>query len=272
MRKLTFLLERGETISRLIALKFPEVRLARKIHEQLVRCLSGRNHVEVKEKLNTFLSSDLFLKWSGKKAFLTRHDAIFTKQKLKYSEKGLKYIVPKIHKAFRFAIREPRLKLERSKSDFNKARYLVMKNPVNMTPLDRKNLRKYLKAFPWLRNYWKIHVKFYYQFRLPSSKRVSLSFLKGLVAVDSHPWLKSAVKTLIANEENVFRFQVVSELFPRAKSSKAIKVVNESCNKQINKLFRTQCGMRTIKNARMRISGLLGCPIIISPSILNNYK
>jgi len=93
-------LERGETISRLIAFKFPEVRLARKIHEQLVRCLSGRNHVEVKEKLNTFLSSDLFLKWSGKKAFLTRHDAIFTKQKLKYSEKGLKYIVPKIHRRF----------------------------------------------------------------------------------------------------------------------------------------------------------------------------
>ncbi|MHA1414183.1 MAG: hypothetical protein ACTSO4_16390 [Promethearchaeota archaeon] len=49
-------------------------------------------------------------------------------------------------------------------------------------------------------------------------------------------------------------------------------MVNESCNKQVNKLFRIQCGMRTLKNAYIRISRLLGCPIIISPSILNNYK
>ena len=272
LRKLTFLLERGGTMSQPFAFKFPEVRLARKVHEQLVRCLSGRDHAEVEKRLNSFLSSNLFLKWSGRKAFLTRHDAMFTKRKLKYSEKGLKYIVPRIHEAFRFAIREARVNLEHLKSDFNKAKYLIMKNPINMTSQDRNNLRKYLKVFPWLRNYRKILVKFYYQFRLPSSKRGTLSFLEGLINVDSHPWLKSAVKTLIANEENVFRFQVVSELFPHAKPSKSIKVVNESCNKQVNKLFRTQCGMRTIRNARMRISRLLGCPIIVSPSILNNYK
>ncbi|MHA1328674.1 MAG: hypothetical protein ACTSRH_15355 [Promethearchaeota archaeon] len=61
-------------------------------------------------------------------------------------------------------------------------------------------------------------------------------------------------------------------MFSYAKSSRSIKVVNESCNKQVNKLFRIQCGMRTLKNAYIRISRLLGCPIIISPSILNNYK
>ncbi|MHA1725944.1 MAG: hypothetical protein ACTSXH_14110 [Promethearchaeota archaeon] len=62
-------------------------------------------------------------------------------------------------------------------------------------------------------------------------------------------------------------------MFPYAKSSRSIKVVNEFCNKQVNKLFRIQCGMRTLKNAYMKISRLLGCPIIItSPSILNDYK
>ncbi|MHA1317966.1 MAG: hypothetical protein ACTSQ6_10665 [Candidatus Heimdallarchaeaceae archaeon] len=130
-----------------IAFKFPEIRLARKVHEQLIGCLSGRNHVEVKERLNSFLCSNLFQKWSGKKASLMRYNAIFTKRKLKYSEKGVKYIVPRIYEEFRHAIREAKIKLERSKSDFNKVRYHIMKNPVNLTLLDRNNLRNYLKGF-----------------------------------------------------------------------------------------------------------------------------
>jgi len=88
LRKLTFLLERDGAMSWQIAFKFPEIRLARKVHEQLIGCLSGRNHVEVKERFNSFLCSNLFQKWSGKKASLMRYNAIFTKRKLKYSEKG----------------------------------------------------------------------------------------------------------------------------------------------------------------------------------------
>ncbi|MCJ7648711.1 MAG: hypothetical protein MUP85_08875 [Candidatus Lokiarchaeota archaeon] len=77
---------------------------------------------------------------------------------------------------------------------------------------------------------------------------------------------------MIDNEESVFRFQLVSELFPGIKSSKSIKVVNESCNKLMNKLFRIQYGMRTTKDIRMRISNLLKCPTIISPKLLEKIK
>ena len=133
-------------------------------------------------------------------------------------------------------------------------------------------LRKYLKEFPWLRSYRQLLVKFYYQFRLPPEKRAPLSFLSRLITNTSHSWLKSAVQTLIANEENVFRFQRVPELFPKIKASKSIKVVNESCNKLVNRLYQTQCGMRTIENVRMRISNRLNCPIIISPTLLEKIK
>ena len=136
----------------------------------------------------------------------------------------------------------------------------------------RIKLQKYLKEFPWLRSYRQLLVKFYYQFRVPPEKRRSLSFLSRLITDTSHPWLKSAVRTLIDNEESVVRFQHVPELFPKVKPTKSIKVVNESCNKLMNKLFQTQCDMRTIKNIRMRVSNRLNCPIIISPTLLEKIK
>ena len=200
--------------------------------------------------------------------FLSKYDDIFSKRNFRYSIKGIKNIIPKIYKAFR----ELRKELEDSKSHFNKVKYLVLMNPINMELYHRKKLRKYLKEFPWLRSYRQLLVRFYYQFRLPPDKRSPLSFLSRMITDTSHPRLKSAVQTLIDNEESVFRFQRVPELFPQIKPSKSIKVVNESCNKLVNKLYRTQCGMRTIKNIRMRISNLLKCPVIISPNLLEKIK
>jgi len=141
-------------------------------------------------------------------------------------------------------------------------------NPINMKSHHRTKLRKYLKEFPWLRSYRHLLVKYYYQFRLSPEKRSPLTFLSRLITDTSHPWLRSAVQTLIDNEEYVFRFQHIPELFPKIKPSKFYKVVNESCNKLMNQLYQTQCGMRTIENIRMRISNRLKCPIIISPNLL----
>ena len=192
----------------------------------------------------------------------------FSKKKFKYSVKGIKYIIPKIYKGFRTAIRELRKELKESKSHFNKVKYLILMNPVNMKPHHCNKLRRYLKEFLWLRSYRKLLVKFYYQFRLPPEKRVPLSFLSRLITDISHPWLRSAVKTLIENEENVFRFQCFSESFPKVKFSKSIKVVNESVNKFVNQLHQTQFGIRTLENIRMRVSNRLNCPIIISLALL----
>lgn len=204
--------------------------------------------------------------------YISKYNELFIKKKLKYSTKGIKYIVSEIYKVFRAAIRELRKELEESKSHFNKVKYLVLMNPLNMKPYHITKLRKYLKEFPWLRSYRQLLVKYYYQFRLPPEKRSSLSFLSHLITDASHPWLRSAVHTLIENEENVFRYQHVPDVFPNVKFSKSIKVVNESCNKLMNQLYQTQCGMRTLENVRMRISNRLNCPVIISPTLLEKIK
>ncbi|TFG13276.1 MAG: hypothetical protein EU535_05090 [Promethearchaeota archaeon] len=93
-----------------------------------------------------------------------------------------------------------------------------------------------------------------------------------MISDASHAWLRAAVETLIENEEKVFRYQCVSEKFPKVKFSKSIKVVNESVNKLVSQLHQTQYGMRTLQNIRMRVSNRLNCPIIISPALLEKVK
>ncbi|MFX1256861.1 MAG: hypothetical protein ACFFAN_03300 [Promethearchaeota archaeon] len=125
-----------------------------------------------------------------------------------------------------------------------------------------------MKDFPWLRFYRKILIKFFYQFRIPAQKRSSLRFLSQLITEQSHPRLKNAVETLIENGEHIFRFQCLQDYFPRIKLRSSLKVVNESSNNVIRHLFQVQCGIRTVKNLRMRISHRLNCPIIVSPNLL----
>ena len=222
------------------------------IYLKLGKCLFRKEPIQIKRELQSFFSSSQFNKWKGKHVFLSKYYETFSKKSFQYSVKGIIYIIPKIYNAFRAAIREIRKELEESKSHFNKVKFLVLMNLINMKSHHRTKLRKYLKEFPWLRSYRHLLVKYYYQ----------------LITDTSHPWLRSAVQTLIDNEENVFRFQHVLELFPKVKPSKSYKVVNESCNKLMNQLYQTQCGMRTIENIRMRISNRLKCPIIISPNLL----
>jgi hypothetical protein len=140
-------------------------------------------------------------------------------------------------------------------------------NADNMEPFHRRELRKCLKAFPWLRKYRKVLVKFYYQFKLPPEKKRSLKFLRSIISERSHPRLKSAVNTLIENEEDIFRYQTFIMPKTRVLPSKVIKIVNESANKHVNRLYREQCGMRTLENLRMRISHRLSCSVIVSPAL-----
>lgn len=272
LRKTTIALEKKEQDACTLQLKFDDTKYAWEIYLKIRKILSNDNPIKLEQKLNSFFSSSQFAKWKGQQVFLKKYDDIFTKKNFKFSHKGMKYIVPKIYKAWRAAIRELRTELETSKSHFNKIKYLILRNPIKMSPYHHKKLRKYLKEFPWLRAYRRIIVKFYYQFRLAPEKRCTLNFLSQIITENSHPWLKSAVQTLIENEEYVFRFQHVHEYYPNIKPSKSIKVVNESSNKLINQLYQTQCGMRTIKNLRMRISNRLKCPVIISPHLLEKIK
>ncbi len=261
-------LEKNEKSKSKLQFRFEDTKYAWHIYESLKKIISRKNPLQMERELLSFFSISHFTKWNGKKVFLQKYDNIFTKGKLKFSTKAMKYVIPKVYKAWRATIRELRKEIEFSKTRFNKIKYLILMNPVNMNPYHNKRLRKYLKEFPWLRPYRKILVNFYYQFRLPPEKRASLRFLSRLITEDSHPWLKSAVHTLIENQEQVFRFQHIHEFYPKIKASKSIKVVNESSNKLVNQLYQVQCGMRTIKNLRMRISNRLKCPIIVSPTLL----
>jgi hypothetical protein len=272
LRTLTLLLEKNKHVREIPPFKFDDVAFAWQVYNSLKSILSCKNPTRIERELHSFFLSTPFITWKGKHVLLSKYEVIFTKKKFKFSRKAMKYVVPMIYKAFRAAMRDLRTQLEESKARFNKARYLVLMNPVNMKPYHRTKLRKYLKEFPWLRSYRELLARFYYQFRRPPTKRSPLTFLLRLISDTSHPWLINAVHTLLENEEKVFRFQHVPELFPKTKTSKSIKVVNESCNKLARQLYRTQCGMRTIKNIRMRISNRLKCPIIISPNLLEKIK
>ena len=70
---------------------------------------------------------------------MSKYDNIFIKKKFKYSVKGIKYIIPKIYKGFKAAIRELRKELEETKSHFNKVKYLVLMNPVNINHITKAN-------------------------------------------------------------------------------------------------------------------------------------
>lgn len=272
LRKHTLQVEKKGMTPAMPSLRFAEVKKACHIYNQLRICVSQNTPQAIKRALQNFLTRTTLTSWKGFNVFKKKYEAIFIQRGLKFSPKGLKYIIPHIFSAFRAAIRTLRREVERRKSHFNKAKYLVLMNPLNMDTYHRKKLRARLKEFPWLRPYRQTIVKFYYQFRLPPHKRTSLTFLKKLLMPQSPQKLRSAVQTLLTHEEEIFRYQHFSELFPKRSFSKSVKVVNESTHKTIKNLYRAQCGMRTVANLRMRISARLRCPIIISPSVLQKIK
>ncbi|TFF99184.1 MAG: hypothetical protein EU542_09280 [Promethearchaeota archaeon] len=267
LRRNTIEMEKGIITQIPSKLTFSDTEHALGIYFSLQTILSQRSPKLIERSLTNLFSTSQFTTWKGHKEFLLKYRKIFTKSHFTFSTKALKYIIPKIYTAWRGAIMELRRELEATKATFNRAKYLILMNPDNMEPFHRRALRKYLKAFPWLRKYRRILVKFYYQFKIPPEKRRSLKFLLSIISKKSHPWLKAAVNTLIENEEDIFRYQMFRSSKNRSVSSKAIKIVNESANKHLNRLYRVQCGMRTLENLSMRISHRLSCPVIVSPGL-----
>jgi len=272
LRKMSFDVEKSVPLKEELSLQFEDARLAWQICLKLQEIFQQTSPSKIQRNLEVFFSTSEFLRWEGRSMFLEKYIAIFVKRKFKFTPKGLKYVVSHVYKAWRAAIRVLREEVEQSKARFRKIKYLVLTNPLYMKKYRRKKLRKYLKEFPWLRPLRNVLVQFYCQFETPPEKRSPLTFLMQLVSEKSHPWLKSAVDTLIKNEDAVFRFQLISKTRPKLKGVKSIKVVNESSNRITNQLFRTQCGMRTIENVRMRVEKRLKCPIIISPRLLEKIK
>ncbi len=272
LRRISISLEKNEDSEPKLDLQFKDTVYAWKIYHDLRLYIIKKSPREIERKLSLYLLAPTFRNWKGNVTFLQKYEDIFIKRKYKFSENAMKYVIPKIYKAWRGAIRELRLELETIKSQFNKIKYLILMNPENMKPYHRKKLKKYLKIFPWLRFYRKIIVRFYYQFRLPLKQKSSLWFLTQLLSENSHSWLKSAITTLIGNQEQIFQFKQIYYSNPKIKNVRSIKVVNEPINKVIHQLFQTQHGMRTLENIRMRVSHRLNCPIFISPHAIEGFN
>lgn len=272
LRRSSITLEKGKKEAPKLNLKFKDTANAWNIYRTLRSILLKKNLQDIEHQLSLLHSTSMFKRWKGTPVYLQKYEAIFTEKKFKFSNKNLKYVIPKIYKAWRGAIRETRVELETYKTYFNKLKYLILMNPLNMKQYHKKKLIKCLKMFPWLRSYRQIIVKFYYQFRLPLEKNPSLNFLTQLLSDNCHTWLRSAINTLIKNEEHIFQYKHLYKSNPRIKTVKSIKVVNESSNRVLNQLFQTQYGMRTIENVRMRVAHRLKCPIIISPSLMENLN
>jgi len=272
LRRISISLEKNENSEPKLDLPFKDTTYAWKIYQDLRTCIIKESPREIERKLSLYFLTPTFRSWKGNVTFLKKYEDIFIKRKFKFSKKALKYVIPKIYKAWRGAIRELRMELETIKSQFNKIKYLILMNPVNMEPYHRNKLIEYLKLFPWLRGYRKIIVRFYYQFRLPLEKKPSFIFLTRLLSENSHRLLKSAISTLIESQEQVFQFKQIYNSNPKIKNVKSIKVVNEHINKALHQLFQTQNGMRTLENIRMRVSHRLDCPIFISPNTIERFN
>ena len=250
--------------------KFADSKKAWQVYLEICAIFTLGTPFELEKCLRTFLQDLSPCQWKGADFLREKCNSLFPKRGL--TEKSLPMFKTKVYRAWRGAIRFFRKELEDLKAGFTDAKYLVLMNPLNMGAHEKKALRRILAKFPWLRSIRRIMTKFYYQFRVSPAKRCSLRFLLNLVSENSHAWLKSAVDTLISCEEQIFRFQVLFEKYPELTKYKAIKVVDESTMRKINKLYQTQFGMRTLENLEMRLKHYLECPFIIVPSVLEEFK
>ena len=251
-------------------LKFTNSKQAWQVYLKLRSIFSLNNPSKTEADLLVYLTNLSITHWKG--ADLLKEKCVSLLPARGLTSKNLEPFKLRVYRAWRTIIRSYRKNLEDLKSGFQDAKYLVLMNPINMDSREERALRKALKKFPWLRSIRRIMTKFYYQFRLSPSKRRSLTFLLALVNENCHPWLKSAVNTLIKCEEQIFRFQVLMEQNPALKDFKAIKVVDEATMRKINKLYQTQFGMRTVETLEMRLKSYLECPFIIAPSVLEELK
>ena len=215
---------------------------------------------------NKLKSDKNILKWSRTKNWIESFENSLPRCGL--TPKNYQKFWKKLRQGWRRMIRKDRITLEDQKKEFTKAKYVILKNPNNMNKFDRKELRKYLKIFPNLREIREAVRKFHYQFKALSQYRPTLNFLQDLVKKDSHQKLKAAIHTLMKQQEYISAYRSILAQHPSLKKGKSIRSNREELNHLVNNVVRTQFGFRSIPSARIRIEGILNCPVIISKKLL----
>ena len=182
-----------------------------------------------------------------------------------FTVKGLKYFKPKLKTTWRAELREMRKEIEDERKKFSKGRYLMVKKPKELTKPEKKELREYLAAHPFMRPHREIITRFYRLFERDRKGTPSLAFLDGILHEDSHNKLKAAVKTLQFKAELVFNFRKLHEIGIDWQDLKGARVNAEHVNTRLNRVARNACGLRTFESARFRAEQFLGCPVFLSP-------
>lgn len=204
--------------------------------------------------------------WTSKKEL---HQFLLKlKSTQRFTPKNYDKVPLKVFMIWRRILRAKRELLEKDKGDFTKAKYCVLMNPKNMSQFDRDNLREHLHSYPWMRKLRELLTTFYYQFNLTQNSPRHLTFLRGMLQTDSHTDLVAAINTIIESEEEIFAYHKVWARYPYLRNKISIRSNHEEKNRKVNKLALNQYGLRDSESARIRLEGILNCPIIVSKSLL----
>lgn len=211
-----------------------------------------------------------FNQWSDSKLLINALEADLPACGL--TEKNFMSYSDNICKIWRRLIRNKRQKIEETQKGLSKAHHHVLMNPKNMKSYHRKELKKDLKRFSFLRSIREIVCKFHYQFKTSEQNYRSLSFLKTLILPKTHPKLIAAVNTILNAEDRIFAYREVYKTHPKLKTGKSIRSNREEINRNINRLSRNQFGLRSTSSAQIKLAGILNCSFIVSNSLIEKEK
>ena len=257
--------------------KLPQLKLenaskviAWKVYSEIFGLKDNPNVLAFLNAWINFKKKNTLFNWSGTKILIDSVEQMLPS--CGFSSKNYLKFWKKMCQTWRMLIRKERKIFEDDKKDFTKAKFVILMNPDNMGKLDNIALRKALKKFPNLRDIREAVRTFHYQFKAPSHSWKSLSFLQKIVKKDSHQKLKAAVKTLIEHEDAIFAYRMILEKYPHLRKQKSIRSNREELNRKINNVARAQFGLRSTPSVRIRIEGILNCPVIVSEELLKCEK
>jgi hypothetical protein len=233
----------------------------------LLQCKSLK---EFKQSWKSNLNNILKDTWTSSSEFYNELCKLESNQI--FTKKNYIKIPRKVFMIWRRIVRKKREELEENKGDFIKAKYCILMNPKNMGHENRRDLKKYLQSFPWMRPIRICLTEFYSQFKLDQKHPRSLIFLRKMIQPDSHKDLIAAIDTIIECEQEIYAYRQIWNKFPSLRNKVAIRSNHEEKNRKINKVALNQYGLRGTESARIRLKGILDCPIIVSKALLTSEQ
>ena len=246
----------------------PYLRQAAQSYMEILQVFRSKCFQDFRRAWEALKASNAVQKWEhGRKVIEGVRDQL---PQCGFTKKNYRTFAKKLCTTWRKYLREDRREIEAEKKEFTQLRFLILMNPKNMEDYHSRKLRRLLKIFPFLRPIREGVRKFHYQFKATPKSYRSLSFLKKMVTPQSHDKLKSAINTLIAEQDGIFAYREMYQRYPSLRKMKSIRSNNEHLNVKVNKVARNQYGFRSFANTISRLEGILDCPLIVSPALLSS--